>query len=156
MDGEHRGYEGAAPQAPSYMPQNQKQQHRVGGVPQDVDQVMPARAQPEDLAVQRMGKSGERNPVGHLHMGKSPAHRAQGQTLFDRRVVINIKIIIKIDKPEPLRLSEYRPNRQRQKDTNAHRLPSRLLSGRPGRLFDFHGRESLREQPRLSRRKRPS
>ena len=70
MDGKHRGHKRAAPQAPGHLPQHQKQQHRRGGVQQDIDQMVSPSVQPEELAVQHVGKCGEWNPVGDLHMGE--------------------------------------------------------------------------------------
>ena len=118
MDGEHRRHKRAAPQAPGHLPQHQKQQHRRGGVQQDIDQMMSAGVQPEELAVQHVGKRGERNPVGDLRVGKGPAHRLHGQSLFHHRVLIHILVVIIIDELKMRRLSEDGQNHQHQKNAN--------------------------------------
>jgi hypothetical protein len=82
MDGEDRRHKRAAPQAPGHLPQHQKEQHRVGGVPQDIDQVMSARVQPEELAIQHVGKSGQGNPVADLRVSEGPSNRLRGQPFF--------------------------------------------------------------------------
>jgi hypothetical protein len=133
-DGEDRRDEGAAPEAARHLPQEQKQEDGGCGVPQDVDQVMSARAKPEELAVEHVGKSGERNPVASLSVREGPASRLDGQTFFDGRVLINIRGIIVIHEVEMRGLSKDGQNRQHEKSANASDLPRWRIAGVERRL----------------------
>ena len=71
MDGKEGSHQGAGPKAAGHLPQQQEQQRRGDRVQDDVHQVVPARVQPEQLAIQhvRIGRQrmvGIRMPVAGI------------------------------------------------------------------------------------------
>ena len=123
MDGKNRRHNRAAPQAASHLPQHQEQQHRVGGVPENIDQVMPARAHSEELAIQHVGKRGERNPIVGLRVREGPADSLDGQTFAHYRILVNILLVIVIDERELRRLPEDDQNGQHEENADARHPP---------------------------------
>ena len=90
--------------------------------------MVPARIQPEQLAVQHVGKGGKRNPIGNLHVSKGPANRLGGQPLPHNRIGIDIGGVIVVNELKMRRLSKNRPNRQHQKNANTRRLKGLRVS----------------------------
>ena len=66
------GDEGAWPDRASHSSQHQKQEHGIEDVQQDVRQMVPAGAQPEELAVEHVGKPRERMPIVRVVGGERP------------------------------------------------------------------------------------
>lgn len=77
---------------------------------QHVSQMMPAGIEPEQLAVQHVGKGGERVPMPDLGMGERPDAPIEGQALRDLGIQIDGFRIVVIDELEPKRLAEDDPD----------------------------------------------
>ena len=66
MQREQRRHHRASPDKPRHPAQHQQHQQRIGHVKQHVDQVMRARVQPKQLAIQHVRNPRDRVPVGVL------------------------------------------------------------------------------------------
>src|SRR5437762_11625435 len=97
MQGKKRSHREASPGKTGSPLQNQEKQHRVNRVEQEIDVMMPGRAEPEQSTIQSVREPGERMPVGLLETRECPANRAPSQSGTDVSVLGNVMIVIEVD-----------------------------------------------------------
>ena len=117
VDGEDRGHEGAHPQLPRQLPQDQQQQACRGGVQGDVGEMMPAGPQLIDLAVEHVRDPGQRMPVRAVEMREGPAHARPGKPCANRGIVVDVHIVINIHPVEGDRLAEDQEYAEHRQET---------------------------------------
>ena len=83
--------------------------------------MMPGGIQPVELAIEHVGDPGQRMPVVGIASGESPGHSSHRQSWRDLRVVIDIGIIVEIEKPVPEGFAKRGQNGPCQEDANARR-----------------------------------
>ena len=130
MDRKHRRHKRAAPQKPCHPPQDQEKQDHRRCVEQDIGKMMAAGVQSVKLAVQHMGKPGQRVPVEAVDMGKRPAKSLPGQTLLNDRVLIHIHVVVVSDKVVPQRLAEDQPDNGCQENADPRNRPAAIQTSR--------------------------
>jgi hypothetical protein len=74
--------------------QEEEQEDGVGAVEGDVDHMRATGVQAEDLAVQHMGKPGERMPIIGLAVNEGPFHAGPSQALEDGGVVVDVVVVV--------------------------------------------------------------
>ncbi len=149
MPREKRRHHRAAPEGPRHSFERQKQERRIGGVQQHVDDVRRAGPQPEELTVQHVRHPGQRVPVARITGLKAPAQSRPGEAAFDVVVDQDVKIVVEVGEVEP----RHRPIKQRyaRRQNRAHQCvaPSRPerdgsavglrsshdRAGAPGKIF---------------------
>ena len=113
VQGEQGGNDGATPDCARHAAEQHEEQDGVGGVEQQARQVVAARAQAEQLAVQQEGQPGQRMPEARIQGCERPAKVSPGQALLDMGVLVNIDIVIKGDKAV-VQGREERPDDERK------------------------------------------
>ena len=98
MQSEKRGDREAAPSQARGTLQNQKQEHRVGGMEKHVDGVLTRRVQAENLAIESMREPGDRVPVRRFRGLKSPNHGVPAESGTDLGIVGNVNRVVVIEK----------------------------------------------------------
>ena len=66
----------------------------VGAMEQQIDRVMPARMNAEELAVEHVRKPGQRVVVGDMRLGECPGDSAEGQALLDDGVFGDVGVVV--------------------------------------------------------------
>jgi len=84
----------------------------------DAREMVPPRAQTEELAVEHVRNPGQRMPVGGVTRSQSPAHALARQARLDVRVVEHVGRVIVVHKPIARRGPEDREHRQRQEQAD--------------------------------------
>ena len=84
----------------SHLAQNQKKRDDGRGVEQDIGEMMTAGMQSVKLAVQLMGKPGQRVPVGGV-AGEGPDRPLERQTLGHHRIVRYITTVVEVNELVP-------------------------------------------------------
>lgn len=92
-------------------------------MPDHIDKVMRARVQPEQLAIEHVGKCREWMPVIRINMRERPLDIAPAHACADMRVLANVKWIIEVDELVMDRLAEYGPNECEKKNNDRATLP---------------------------------
>ena len=91
---EDERHEGAAPPHPGQRRQCSIAEQRRQGVQEHADQVMLARVQAEDLAVQHVRKPGERVPVGRVGLGEGPDDAVGAEAVAYARVLGDVGAVV--------------------------------------------------------------
>ena len=94
MPGEQRGHKGAGPQRIRQPEQQHEKQERVGRVKQDVDAMMRAGVQAEQLAVQHVRKPGQRMPVAGVPGREGPFDAGPGQAVLDHLIFGDVIVVV--------------------------------------------------------------
>src|SRR5438128_11775934 len=93
MQGKKRSHREASPGKTGSPLQNQEKQHRVNRVEQEIDVMMPGRAEPEQSTIQSVREPGERMTVGLLENRECPVNRDPSQSGTDDSVRGNVMIV---------------------------------------------------------------
>ena len=109
----------ASPKGAGHLPQNQKKCDHRRGVEKDIGEMMSGGIQSVKLAVQHVGKPGQRMPVVGMNAGESPNYPLQRQTPGNLRVFIHIIIVVIVNELVNHRLAENGKGDRGQQ--NAHR-----------------------------------
>src|ERR1700719_3292715 len=128
MNSEKRRHEHAAPERARHLPEDEEKENRVRRVEQHIGEVMPARAEAVELAVQHVGKPGERVPVRRVRLGERPDNSFARQPAKDLRILIHIRAVIEIDELVMNRLAENQPNYRGQTKAEAGNDPAIVWS----------------------------
>ena len=83
MDCEKRSDKRSAPKIAGDLAQPNEKQERSDRVQQDICEMVAARFEIENLAIDHVGDEGERMPVVGLRVGKGPGKAVQTQTFGD-------------------------------------------------------------------------
>src|ERR1039458_7228468 len=93
------GDEQAAPGESRGTLQQQEKKHGVGRMQQDVDFMMGGWVQTEQLAIQSMGKPGQRMVVSGVIGCECPLHRRPSEARSDMWVVGEVRVVVVVEKP---------------------------------------------------------
>ena len=118
MDGKHGRHKRAAPERAGHPSQHEKQQDDGRRMEQDIGKVVAGGIQSIKLAVQHMGNPGQGMPVGASNVGEGPAEAFPSQPFLDDRILIDIMLVVIVDKRVVQRLTEHEPDDRRQKDND--------------------------------------
>ena len=69
-----------------------------------IGDVVAGRVQPVELAVCGVREPGQRMPIAGVSACKSPFYRRPSKTTLDKRILVNVKLVVKIDElvfPDP-------------------------------------------------------
>ncbi len=133
MHGEQRCHQRAGPETAGHLPEDQEQHDGRGGVQQDIGPMVPAGAEPIELAVQLMRETGERMPVRTMAVGKDPGDAGDRQPVRHVGILINVFVIIIVDELVADRLAEDQSHRQQKQAANGRceiGTPSAALGNR--------------------------
>ena len=97
MERKKRGHERAAPRGPGHFFKEEKQEEHIGQVNIKIHQMVPARVEPEEFAIDHVRDPGERVPVGGMAFCKGPDDIFQREAGFYVRVIENVFIVVEID-----------------------------------------------------------
>ena len=114
--------------APRHVPEQQEQEDGGRGMKQDIGQMMAARMQTVELAVQhaRDGRHGQ--PLAtSIDMGEYPDNPMQVDPLGNRGVVVNINVVVVVDEIVAQGLPENGPYGQRQNKANGDGQPTIII-----------------------------
>ena len=81
VDAKEQGDPKAAPGSASHAPKHQKQQHAVGGMEQEVAQVVAGRLHAKELAIEHDGEPNEGIPRAADRVGEGPAHASPSESM---------------------------------------------------------------------------
>ena len=90
--------QGAAPNRAGHFLEEEQEQHSVGGVKQDVDEMMPARLHAEPFDIEHVGNPGQRNPIARCAGLESPGHTLEIEAGLDMRIFRDVNLIIESEK----------------------------------------------------------
>ena len=93
------GDEQAAPGESGGGLEQQEKKHGVGRMQQDVDFMMGGWVQTEQLAIQSMGKPGQRMVVSGVIGCECPLHRRPSEARSDVWVVGEVRVVVIVEKP---------------------------------------------------------
>ena len=112
MDGEDRGHESAGPKLAGHLPNNEEQRDRRGGVEQHVGEMMPPRAQAEELAIEHVRQHCQRIPLATRPIGQRPPNSLARQARGDMTVSVNKGVVVVIEEGVTERLPINQANGQ--------------------------------------------
>lgn len=98
MQGEQRGDEGAAPRRARHAPHDEKQEGAVGGMKENVHQMVSGRVEAEERHIRHVGEPGQRMPVGRPTRREGPDGAAPGESGGDRAVADDVVDVVDGDK----------------------------------------------------------
>ena len=99
MQGEEGGHQRTSPKRAGHRVQHEEEQQNVGGVKEQVAQVVPAGLETEELAVEHVRHPGDGMPVRLLamHILEGPLQARRGQSLLHDRVGRDVVGVVVID-----------------------------------------------------------
>ena len=115
MHGEDRRHQRARPYLPGHPPQDEKQEQGRGGVQQHVGQMASGGTGTIKLAVRHERQPRQRVPVGGMALGERPSDPGGAQAVGNLRIIVNVQVVVEVDKVEVSRLREDQPDRQQKK-----------------------------------------
>ena len=118
MNREHRRDKCAAPEHSGHIAEHKKQQKYGDGVEQNVDEMVPASFEPEQLTIEHVRNCRERMPVERVRVRESPRDSAQAQPTRHDRISVNVSLIVEVNEIVPERLSEHDPGDRDEKNAN--------------------------------------
>ena len=125
MNSKHGRDKRTAPKGASHLAQNQEEQDRRGSVEEDVGQMMSARMQSVQLAVELVRKPGQWMPVGRMELRECPNDAFKRQTPGDNRIIIDILVVVEIDEIVMQCLPETGKGAHRQRKAQHRHEPAR-------------------------------
>ena len=81
------------------------------------------------LAVQHVGKPGQRVPVGGMDMGKCPDDPLERQALGDHRIIIHVILVVVVNKLVSQRLAENGKRDRGQHKAKGRHRPALIFLG---------------------------
>ena len=118
MNGKYGCNEGTGPTSASQLPERQKEEDRRRRMQQDVCQMMSPRLETEKLTIQHVRNRGKRMPVVRMHMSEGPLNPVEGEAVCDPWILVNVLIVVVIDKLVPEGLAEDDPDNSHKKNTD--------------------------------------
>jgi hypothetical protein len=120
VNGKYGRYERTGPTRSGQLLQRQKQEDRRCTMQQHVRQMMSARLEAVQLAIQHVRNRGEGVPVSSMRVGESPLDSRERETGDYYGIIVNIVAVVVIYEPVPERLTEDDPhNRCKNNGDNA-------------------------------------
>ena len=150
MKGKKCRHERATPKEAGHVAQHQKQQHARGGMQQHVGQVMPARPKSEELAVQHVGKRGERHPNAHLGVRKGPDDAVGRESPAHDGILGDDANVVEIDELKPDAPAKDQYHREEQADAQAFHREARSARNPAAMDREFPASVRLPFRPVLS------
>ena len=97
---------------------------------EDIGEMMSAGMQSIQLAVQHVGKPGQRMPIVSLNAGERPDNSLERQPPGDHWIIIHIMIVVEVNELMAKSLAENDKRDRGQGKTNPRRLPTLNIKGR--------------------------
>jgi uncharacterized protein YoaH (UPF0181 family) len=117
MNGKDCRDKSARPKAGCHLLKHEKQQNNRNRVQQQIDEMMAAGLEAEQLAIEHVRERGERVPVARMRVGERPGNVTERKASAYGRVVSDINWIIEINEVVAKRLREDEPGNRNE--TNA-------------------------------------
>lgn len=119
MNREHGGHEGASPKKSGHPSQQKKKQNARQSMDQNIGEVMPAGAQPVELAIEHVAQPCHRMPVGRVDVREGPFYSGLSDAGRNMLVFVNVDVVVEVDETVVNCLTKRDPNQSRQRDANA-------------------------------------
>ena len=123
------GDERAAPCGAGQLAQDQEKQDDVGGVEEEIGQVMPARVEAIQRVIHRMRDPGQRMPIARVTGFEGPGQCGAGEAVLDGGIVNDVIRVIVVGEIEMGRRPIQRQSDHGKQQADQH-----------GALFFRHGR----------------